>query len=117
MAAAVQELVPDVALTANCDKVVGQALTWAGLVNDEIRAAWLDDFAYHPVIKEWYGVLIGMIRHEPATEALFEGAGNLGSAAEPIAMPQFTGCRLTPLGLSVAEQLLKQNPQYHAPNP
>jgi hypothetical protein len=52
--------------------------------------------------------LIAMIRHQPAREALFEGAGNLDTPA----WPQYTGCRLTPLGKRVADLLLEQYPQY-----
>jgi hypothetical protein len=112
MAAAVHQLGPGTRLnTANCAKVVWQALSWAGLVNDEVRTAW-NELEYHPAILECYRTLIGMIRHAPAAEALFEGNGNFGSVECPRAFPLFTACRLTPLGESIAEQLLSQRPEY-----
>lgn len=117
MAALTRGLHPKRKLTANCAGVVGTALRWAGLVTPEVKEAWNDDFNYHPVIRDCYGILIGMIQHKPASEALFEGAGNFGTPSHPITKPHFTACRLTELGVRVAKELLEQHPEYRGEAP
>jgi hypothetical protein len=98
MAAADHELGPDTDLSyANCARVVARVLLWEGLVDDEILAAWAES-EYHPAIARCYGTLIAMIQHQPSSEALFEGQGNLGTPESPGAFPHFTSCRLTRLG-------------------
>ncbi len=121
MAAAVHGLGPNTRLTANAAKVVGQALEWAGRMEGEVRKAWLS-IEGHPAIDECYAVLIRMIRqllrngvHRPPErpgDALFEGAGNFGSALHPPALPHFTSCRLTERGVSIARDLLRRHPEY-----
>src|SRR5688572_15405379 len=113
MAAAVHNLRPQTKLTANCGRVVWTALQWAGLLTPDVQAAWDNDFEWHPVVRDWQGILIGMIQPVPPEEALFEGAGNLGTPAEPVALPWFTACRLTPRGERLADELLGQHPEYN----
>jgi hypothetical protein len=98
---------------ANSARVVGQALLWAGLIDDEVRAAW-EAIEYHPAITGCYGALIGMIRQPPG-EALFQGGGDLGTPESPQAFPHFTSCRLTRRGERLARQLLAQYPEYRTP--
>src|SRR5262245_58466925 len=97
---------------ANASRVVGQALEWAGLMDEEVRAAWEDPGTeYHPVISRCYATLIRMIRRvdagtppERPGEALFEGSGNFGTPEKPHAYPHFTSCRLTLAGERIARQ-------------
>jgi hypothetical protein len=112
MTAAFHDLRPGAPLTANCGRLIGTALRWAGLLSPDVRAAFTNDFEYHPVIREWYAALIGMVQHRPAKAALLEGAGNFGTPAEPLALPWFTACRLTRRGERVADELLAQYPGY-----
>src|SRR6185295_19847728 len=107
MVAAVQGLGPNAPLTANASKVVGKALEWAGLMDEEVRAAWLNRES-HPAIEQCYAVLIRMLRQilpggvqqppEKPGDILFEGAGNFGTSEDPPALPHFTSCRLTARG-------------------
>jgi hypothetical protein len=111
---------------ANCGKVVGQTLEWAGLVDEAVRDNWnsagSDD--YHPTIRRVYGALIRMVSvvrrdgglspAERPGPALFEGGGNLGTSEKPRAFPHFTSCRLTEEGARIARQLLLENPMYQA---
>jgi hypothetical protein len=124
MAAAVHGLGPKTDLTfANTNKVVGQALEWAGLLVGEVRAAWENPGReYRPAIVQVYGALIRMARQihrvgpgrppERPGEPLFEASGNVGTAAKPQAFPHFTSCRLTARGEPVAQELLARNPAY-----
>jgi hypothetical protein len=124
MAAYVHGLGPNTNLSyANADRVVGQALEWAGLMDDEVRAAWENPgVAYHPAIVRVYGALIRMTHQihrvgpgmppERPGEVLFEGAGNLGTPDQPHAFPHFTSCRLSARGEQVACELLEQHPEY-----
>jgi hypothetical protein len=112
MAAAIHDLRPQAKLTANCGRVVWTALQWAGRLTPDVQAAWSNDFEYHPIVRDWQGVLIGLIQHEPPAEALLEGAGMFGTPAEPEALPWFTGCRLTLCGEQLADSLLAQHPEY-----
>lgn len=109
LAAAAHDLRPGTPMTANCGRVVGTALDWAGLLTPDVRESWFGGFNIHPVVREWYAALIGLIQHQPAAEALLEGAGNFGTPAAPLAMPWFTACRLTRRGEQVAEELLARN--------
>jgi hypothetical protein len=121
MAAAVRGLGPNTRLTANANKVVGQALQWAGQMDEEVQEA-VQNLEDHPAIKRCYAVLIRMIRQmlqnglqkppERPGDALFEGAGNFGSPGAPPAFPHFTSCRLTEYGESVARDLLRHHPEY-----
>jgi hypothetical protein len=128
MAAAAHGLNPQTDLQyANCGKVVGQVLEWAGLVDEAVRENWnsaggVSD--YHPTIRRIYGDLIRMLSR-PTREggwkpppragvALFEGSGNFGTSDNPMAFPHFTSCRLTEEGERIARKLLEQNPQYRA---
>ncbi len=121
MAAATNGLGPDTPWTrAHSSKVVGRALHWAGLVDDQVRTAWMSD-EYCPAITQCYGALIRMIRQvlkvgfkepERPGEPLFEGAGNFGTPDNPHAMPQFTACWLTAYGMQVAQDLLEKHPEY-----
>lgn len=112
MAAAANELRPGSELRANCARVVGLALRWAGRLSPDVEAGLRDDFEYDPVVKACYGSLIRMIQHQPRSESLLEGAGNFGTPENPIAMPTFTACRLTPRGEKQADELLSQHPEY-----
>jgi hypothetical protein len=125
MAAAVHGLGPNTDLTrANTAKVVGQALRWAGLVDDELREAW-DAMEDHPAIDQVYGALIRMTLQtqrvgpgrppERPGEVLFEGSGNWGQPGDPEcppAFPHFNSCRLTARGEQLARELLERYPQY-----
>jgi hypothetical protein len=122
VAAAVHGLGPQTNLNiANADKVVGQALEWAGLMGEESREAW-EQIEYRPAIVQVYGALIRMTHQilqvgpgrPPARpgEALFEGGGNFGTADAPQAFPHFTSCRLSVRGEQLARQLLEQHPEY-----
>lgn len=121
MSAAVHGLGPNTRLTANANKVVGQALEWSGQLDGDVKEAWLN-FEDHSTIDQCYEVLIGMIRQllpngaqklpERPGEVLFEGAGNLGSPEDPPASPHFTSCRLTEYGESIARELLQHHPEY-----
>jgi hypothetical protein len=121
MAAATKGLGPDTPWNrAHSSNVVGRALHWAGLVDDQVRTAWMSDESC-PAIEECYGTLIRMIRQglkvgfkppERPGEPLFEGAGNFGTSDLPPAMPQFTACRLTAYGVQVAQELLEKYPEY-----
>jgi hypothetical protein len=118
MAAAVHGLGSSTDLRrANAAKVVGQALVWAGLVDDEVREAWRS-LEGHPAIDQCYEALIRMIRRLDAawandpTQPLFEGMGNFGSREDPPAYPHFTSCRLTLGGEQLARELLEQHPEY-----
>jgi hypothetical protein len=124
IAAAVHGLGPQTSLShANADRVVGQALEWAGLMEGEVRQAWENPgLEYHPAIVRVYGALIRMAHqmHRPGPgrpperpgEVLFEASGNLGTAEKPVAFPHFTSCRLTVHGEQVAQGLLLQHPEY-----
>lgn len=111
MAAAAHGLRPGIDLRANCAKVVGQALVWSGGVDDSVLAAWRE-MNEHPLIDRFYDVLIAMIRHDPPSEALFEGIGNFGAPGRPAAAPHFTACRLTAIGERIADGLLARHAEY-----
>ncbi len=105
-------------IRANCGQVLRQALVWAGHWKENQDNREFDD-NLNPVIKDWYGDLISMIRDNLESGLLMEGSGNLGSADdlpfgnpddEPAA-PNFTGCRLTQRGREIAQRLLKVYPQ------
>lgn len=112
MAAAANNLRPGIELRANCGRVVRLALQWAGQLSPDVEAGLHNDFDYHPTVKKCYGSLIRMIQHLPKSAALMEGAGNFGTPENPIAMPTFTACRLTPQGEALADELLTQHPDY-----
>jgi hypothetical protein len=124
MAAAIHGLGPKTNLSvANADRVVGQVLEWAGLMDAEVREAWENPgMEYRPAIIRVYGALIRMTHQmhrggsgrPPAKpgEVLFEGGGNFGTADDPQAFPHFTSCRLTARGEQLARQLLEQYPDY-----
>jgi len=111
MAAAKNDLRPGIELRANCVRVIHLALRWAGQLSPDVEAGLQNDFEYHPVVKTCYGALIRMIQHQPSSAALMEGAGNFGTPENPIAMPTFTACRLTPRGEKLADELLTQYPE------
>ncbi len=100
---------PGAEIRANCDRVLRQALLWAGLWNDQLEHDVRRD-CENPVIEDWYRTLISMTRRAPAFEALIEGQGNLGSDQYPPALPSYTGCRLTERGRELAERLLAEYP-------
>lgn len=114
MAAYVLGLGPEIEMRANCAGVVAQALKWAGLWSNAIRTEWTDGEspAEDRSWEAWYDELIVMIRHEPASDALFQGGGNFGSKSLPAAYPLYTSCRLTAAGWQIAEQLIEQHPEY-----
>lgn len=100
---------------ANCFRVLRQALTAAGLWEENMIAAFHgedDSSAGFRVVDAWYRALIEMTRQEPESERLLEGGGNLGdpkSGSEP-AGAYFTACWLTPAGCVVAERVLAERP-------
>ena len=73
-------------IRANCMKIIKLALCWAGL--------WIDGMhqgqTLHPMVEEWYRILIAMIRHQPTSESLLDGKGNLILPANP----HYKGCGL-----------------------
>lgn len=89
-------------ITANCWRVLRQAMLWAGALDEQIEA--IGGHGHHPVVEEWYRTLIEMARQEPAGDALLWVAGNLGSATDPPAWPAFTGCGLTEKGREFFER-------------
>jgi hypothetical protein len=97
---------------ANCGRVLRQALVWAGLWNEQLKRDEGADID-NPVIDEWYDILIRMTRHEPASEALIEGFGNLGDE-DMAPFPRYTACHLTERGRNLAEQLFTAYPQYRS---
>jgi hypothetical protein len=109
MAASLHGARPRGPIHANCGRVLGQALLWAGLWNDQLNHHQFHDLE-DPIIEEWYGALIRLTRHVPGSEALIEGFGNLGSDTRPPAFPAFTACRLTAKGRELAERLFARCP-------
>jgi hypothetical protein len=93
---------------ANSWRVLRQAMLWAGVLDDQIDATHGQED--QPVVYDWYHTLIEMTRRVPESATLLTGAGNLDLPARPA----FTGCALTELGRTVAEQLFAAHPQYHA---
>ena len=122
MAAAIHDLGPQTSLRfANGRNVVGQALVWAGHLDDELRESWQSSEC-DGEIKTFYGALIRMTQQmlrsgtvrapiRPGA-VLFEGSGNLGTPDDPGSFPFFTAFRLTEHGAKVASLLLEQHPQY-----
>jgi hypothetical protein len=102
----------DGAVYANCGKVLAQALVWAGLWNDDLRPQFQGvDEGDPTIVDAWYGTLISMAQHVPASDALIEAWGNLGSPdGDRAAAPTFTSCGLTSKGWALAEKLLAQWP-------
>jgi hypothetical protein len=105
-------------IRANCGRVLRQALAWAGHWKENQDNREFDDYL-NPVIKDWYGDLISMIRDNSESGLLIEGSGNFGSPDDPPfgnpdekpAAPMFTGCRLTHKGREIAQRLLQAYPQ------
>ncbi len=107
MAAAVHGLGPETALKyANARRVVRLSLIWKGFSGHALEAAW-NPYDGSAVLNEIYRAMISLMPHE-SDEPLLEGAGNV--AGNPPAFPDFTSCRLTALGMELAEQLLSERP-------
>jgi predicted nucleic acid-binding protein len=64
-----------------------------------------DDF---PIVWLWYSALIELTCHEPKSERLLEGAGNLIDPAGAF----FTACWLTSVGRVVAEKVIEQHSEW-----
>jgi hypothetical protein len=99
---------------ANCARVIHHALIAAGLWDKRLdegqSAAFHGDSEEFPVVTLWYTTLIALTQHEPESERLLNGAGNLILPAGAY----FTSCWLTPVGRIVAEQLLVEHPEWNA---
>ncbi|MEK6644547.1 MAG: hypothetical protein AABZ08_11625 [Planctomycetota bacterium] len=114
---------------ANCARVLRQAMFAAGQWEPDLSAALYDAEGF-PEFALWYSALIDMAFHEPESERLLNGGGNLGTIAGREAMrlqsprfdeapdfgfpagAHFTGCWLSPAGKRVAEQLLTLHPDW-----
>lgn len=97
---------------ANSARVLRNALRAAGLWDQRLQEGQAE--AFHgiydrfPDIKMWYDTLIELVRHEPESERLLQGAGNLIDPAGA----SFTACWLTPRGRETAEKLLATHPDW-----
>jgi len=116
LAALQYNLVPNQDNACKCIIVLRQALMWKGIWDDNLRELWMcnDQVQVSPEWELWYDTLIQMAKHQPASEALFTGRGNLGDTNRLAAYPMFTECRLTEKGFKVATELAAQYPQYAA---
>ena len=90
---------------ANCNRILRQALLWAGLWTEQMEYDERHDIA-NEVVEDWYRILIAMTHQTPAP--LLEGAGNL----ELPAFPTYTACGLTSKGKEIAEKLFTEFPEY-----
>ncbi|MFI5381577.1 MAG: hypothetical protein ACHRHE_19955 [Tepidisphaerales bacterium] len=100
-------------ICANCARLLRHALTAPGLWQDEFKDAFHgtdDGIPQSPVVTLWYSTLIELTRHEPESERLLNGVGNLVTPAGA----HFTGCWLTPAGRTFAQRLLKEHPEWIA---
>ena len=98
---------------ANCARVLRHALIAAGLWQDEFKDAFHgtdDGIPQSEVVTLWYSTLIELTRHEPESERLLSGAGNLVAPAGA----HFTACWLTPAGRAFAQGLLAEHPEWKA---
>jgi hypothetical protein len=93
--------------TANCGRVLGQALIWACLWNDTVKEQlYGDKVGDTSTVEAWYATLIAMTKHIPESETLIQGWGNLNLPAAPA----YTSCGLTSKGWDLAEKLLADRP-------
>lgn len=90
---------------ANCWRVLREAMRWGGVLDEQVEAT--GGQCDHPVVEEWYTVLIGMIDRE----WLLRGAGNLGGEEGQAAWPAYTGCGVTEEGRDLAERLWAEHPE------
>ena len=115
MAAQMHGRSPDEAaerMTANCGKVLAQALVWAGLWTNQMRRDMPGGNEYEDsTVQDWYDTLIAMTQ-VASDEALLEGRGNLGSPdGDRAAAPTFTACRVTIRGRALAQEFFMEYPQ------
>lgn len=114
MAAYVHGSPLDGGISANCNRVLAQALFWAGLWNDGVRLRLMGAEVAEVGPQDaatadgWYDVLIALTR-QPAAERLLQGWGNLGTPeGHPAAWPAFTACGLTQEGWELAKKMLAE---------
>jgi hypothetical protein len=118
MAAAVQQHGPELDIDhASTAAIVLQVLKWSRPDYDDIRRRWKQgewpseiDEVYEPLARMTHMQLRagGFRPAERPGPALFEGSGNWGVPGDPEhppADPRFNSCRLTALGLQVANEL------------
>ena len=106
---------PTDCIRASSARVLKHALRAAGLWDKQLQenasAVFTGDsetLARFPVVGQWYATLIQLTFHEPESERLLKGGGNLILPAAAF----FTACWLTSAGQLVAERLLAEHPEW-----
>lgn len=92
--------------------ILRQTLDWAGLLNDETKAALnrdMGDSTQTPVVDDLYAKLIDMCQQP---EPCVKGYGNLGSDDLPPSWPWYTAFGLTDRGRRSADVLMAKHTKY-----
>lgn len=96
--------------SANCARVLRQALKAAALWDDSLSWALHDTESVPSIVTTWYAALIDLIQQQPDSMKLLNGMGNFDGRAAPY----YTACWLTPQGREIAEKLAAHHPDWVA---